>query len=264
MSVRVFIFLLSGLFCCLGFSGGIYFAVWAGAVFFLLFGRGPRPRPNSKKNMSPPKQQKKTKNAPRPFRACCFFLLFGRVGVLFFFCLGGGACFFLLFGWGACSFFCCLGGGVLFFCCLGGDVFFFFADWAGGVFFFAVWAADRSSLTYPSAWLVFKRPNNKRDRTAKEKKHPGYVVLTNGMHKPLNPIGVPSFWPQHVYRKATIDSSSSKKRLNHLEVWRHGKPLGTLLRGHGDLVSILITLINHIIAPAIHSLSPHDPPSRHT
>ena len=37
------------------------FAIWAGACF-LLFGRGPRPRPNSKKeNATPPKQQKTRK-----------------------------------------------------------------------------------------------------------------------------------------------------------------------------------------------------------
>ena len=85
-----------------------------------------------------------------------------------------------MFGRGACFFFAVWAGGVFFFCCLGGGVFFFllfgrgrvlfFAVWAGGVFFFAVWAGDRRSLTYPSAWLVFKRPNNKRDRTEKKKK----------------------------------------------------------------------------------------------
>ena len=58
--------------------------------------------------------------------------------------------FFLLFGPGACDCFCCLGGGRVFFCCLGG-------------------AGDGSSLTYRSAWLVFKRPNNKKDQTAKKK-----------------------------------------------------------------------------------------------
>ena len=42
-TVRVFIVLLSGIFCCLGFSGVIFFAVWAGA-------------------QAPPNQQKK-KNA---------------------------------------------------------------------------------------------------------------------------------------------------------------------------------------------------------
>ena len=48
---------------------------------------------------------------------------------------------------------------MFFFCCLG----------RGRVFFFAVWAGDGSSLTYRSAWLVFKRPNNKKDQTAKKK-----------------------------------------------------------------------------------------------
>ena len=84
--------MLSGLFCCLGFSGVFFFAVWAGAW----------DRPNSNKK----------KHAPRPFRACflcCLgggvfiFLLFGRGGGrICFCCLGGGVVFFLLFGRGSC------------------------------------------------------------------------------------------------------------------------------------------------------------------
>ena len=69
-------------------------------------------------------------------------------------------------GW--CFFFAVWAGGVFFFLLFGRGRVLFFADWAGGVFFFAVWAGDGSSHTYPSAWLVFKRPNNKRDRTAKK------------------------------------------------------------------------------------------------
>ena len=68
-----------------------------------------------------------------------------------------------------CYFFAVWAVGV-FFCCLGGGRVFVFSVWAGGVFFFAVWAGDGSSLTYRSAWLVFKRPNNKKDQTAKKKK----------------------------------------------------------------------------------------------
>ena len=110
----MFIFLLSGLFCCLGFSSVFFFAVWAGAFFFfLLFGRGR-----------------------------VLFLLFGRGRVLFF------------------------------------------AVWAGGVFFFAVWAGDGSSLTYPSAWLVFKRPNNKRDRTAKKNTGSSYTARKTALTHP--------------------------------------------------------------------------------
>ena len=67
------------------------------------------------------------------------FLLFGRGA--------GGVFMFLLFGRGV-SIFCCLG-------------------W-GQVYFFAVWAGDGGSLTYRSAWLVFKGPNNKKDQTAKK------------------------------------------------------------------------------------------------
>ena len=78
------------------------------------------------------------------------FLLFGR-GVVFFCCLGGGVFICLLFGRVACLCFCCLGGGRVFVCCLGGD---------------------GSSLTYRSAWLVFKQPNNKKDQTAKKTRVP--------------------------------------------------------------------------------------------
>ena len=38
-----------------------------------------------------------------------------------------------------------------------------------GRFFFAVWAG---SLTFRSAWLLFKRPNNKKDQTARKKNFP--------------------------------------------------------------------------------------------
>ena len=95
-----------------------------------------------------------------------FFLLFGRVSFLFFVWLfGPAACFFfLLFG----------PGGVFFFLLFGRRrvVVFFLLFGPGAcvcVFFFAVWAGDGSSLTYRSAWLVFKRPNNKKDQTAKKK-----------------------------------------------------------------------------------------------
>ena len=146
-----------------------FFAVWAGA-------RAPpkqqknkqtRPRPNSKKHAPAPSER--------------FFLLFGRVGVfifavwtvgvIFFCCLGGCVSFllfgrvrvlFLLFGRGACLFFCCLAGWR--FC-----------------FFFAVWAEDRSSLTYRSAWLFFKRPSNKKDQTTK-KQH-GFRSRNEVLHR---------------------------------------------------------------------------------
>ena len=134
-------------FCCLG--GGVF--------FFLLFGRGPRPRPNSKtKNTPPPKQQKK-KHVPAPSERV-FFAVWASGCVCVFAVWAGGVFFFAVWA-----------GGVFFFCCLGRGVFFFLLFGPGACFFFAVWAGDGSSLTYPSAWLVFKRPNNKRDRTAKKK-----------------------------------------------------------------------------------------------
>ena len=104
----VWSFLLFGLFGC------YFFYCLGGGVFFLLFGRGPRPRPNSKKNTPPPKQQKKKKkkkHAPAPSErvffavwagGVFFFLLFGRGRVLFFAVWAGGVFFFLLFGPGAC------------------------------------------------------------------------------------------------------------------------------------------------------------------
>ena len=150
----VWSFLLFGLFgcyffCCLG----------RGVFFFCCLGGVPGPAQTARKKTPPPKQQKK--NTPPPLPSVFCFLLFGR-----------GVVFFLLFGRVRCFFFCCLGGGRVFFCCLGG----------GRVLFFAVWAGDGSSLTYPSAWLVFKRPNNKKDRTAK-KKHGFHVRGKDTSHK---------------------------------------------------------------------------------
>ena len=125
--VRVFSCLLSGRFCCLGFSGVMFFAVWTGACFiFLLSERGRVSRPNSKKKRPPPKQQKK-KHAPAPSERVSFWLLFGRVGAFFFFCLGGGACFFLAVWAGSCFFFVVWARGARFLC---------FALWAGARFCF--------------------------------------------------------------------------------------------------------------------------------
>ena len=105
------------------------------------------------------------------------FLLFGR-----------GACFFFAVWAGGVFFFCCLGGGVFVFCCLGGGVFFFLLFGPGACSFFAVWAGDGRSLTYPSAWLVFKRPNNKRDRTAKKKKH-GFLTQAHTRQQEIRASG---------------------------------------------------------------------------
>ena len=179
------IFLLSGLFCCLSFSVAIFLAVWAGACFFLLFGRGRAPRPNSKKK----------KNTTPPLPSVFFFLLFGRVVVFIFCCLGGGRVYsfavwaggvfiLLLFGRGACLFSGCLGGWRVFFLLFGRGreprpnskkkpdpaqtakkmntppplpSVFFFAVWAGGrVDFFPVWVGGVSFLLFgPGACVVF-------------------------------------------------------------------------------------------------------------
>ena len=87
-----------------------------------------------------------------------FFAVWAEGRVFVFAVWAGGVFFFLLFGRGR----------VLFFAVWAGGVFFFLLFGPGACFFFAVWAGDGSSLTYPSAWFVFKRPNNKRDRTAKK------------------------------------------------------------------------------------------------
>ena len=164
--VSVFIFLLSGLFCCLGFSGVVVFAVWAGACFFCCLGGGPGPAQTAKKKHAPAQTAKKNTSPPLPI-------------VFFFCCLGGGRVLFFAVWAGSVVFFCCLCGGRVFFFAVWAGACSFFAVWAGacsffllfgpGAFFFSVWAGEGSSLTYPSAWLVFKRPNNKRDRTAKTK-----------------------------------------------------------------------------------------------
>ena len=134
----MFLFLLSGLFLLFGLlrcyffcclGGGVFvFAVWAGA-------------------QAPPKQQKKKKHAPAQTAKKKKTHAPAPSGRVLFFAVWAGACSFFAVWAGACFFFGCLGRGRV---------------------FFAIWAGDGSSLTYPSAWLVFKRPNNKRDRTAKK------------------------------------------------------------------------------------------------
>ena len=80
--VRVFIFLLSGLFCCLGFSGVVFFAVWSGACsFFCCLGGGPGPAQTAKK-MTRPRPNSKKKKTPPPLPD------------VFFCCLGGWVCLF--------------------------------------------------------------------------------------------------------------------------------------------------------------------------
>ena len=111
-TVRLLILLLSGLFCCLGFSVA-FFAVWARA-------------------WAPPKQQKTTRphpnskniNTPPPFRASLFLVVWAGGCVYFFCCLGGGRVFFAVWGW------------AFIFLLFGRWACFFLAVWAGGVFFF--------------------------------------------------------------------------------------------------------------------------------
>ena len=179
--------------------------------FFLLFGRGPRPRPNSKKKKkhAPAQTAKKKKNTPPPLLSF-FFCCLGGWLCSFFCCLGGGRVFFFAVWAGGVFFFCCLGGGVFCFCCLGGGVFFFLLFGPGACFFFAVWAGDRSSLTYPSAWLVFKRPNNKRDRTAK-KKHGFLGRTTKGAYR----VQIRHIQTHLTYRKTNRQTNERDKLSIH-------------------------------------------------
>ena len=124
-------FLLSVFFVVWAFR-----AVWAGAcLIFCCLGGGGCPAQTAKNETRTRPNSTNINTPSTPPSVFFFLLLFGRVGVFFFFgCLGvgrvfvavwaGGGFFFLLFGWGACCF-CCLGGWrVLFFCCLGGCRFF--------------------------------------------------------------------------------------------------------------------------------------------
>ena len=157
-------------FCCLG----------EGVFDFSLFGRGPRPCANSKKQNTPrPNSKEKTRTPPEQQNPPSFLiaplrsLIFG----VFFCCLGGGRVLFLLFGrcvsffavWAsACFLFWCLGGVVEFLLFGRGSCFIFFCE-RGACFFCCCWGGDGSSLTYRPAWLGFKGPNNKKDQTAKKK-----------------------------------------------------------------------------------------------
>ena len=168
--VRVFILLLSGLFCCLGFSVCFSCCLGGACFIFCCLGGCVGLAQTAKKNTPQPTQQQK-KHAPAPSE---HFFLAVWVGGRFFLRFGCGPCCFCCLG--GCRFFCLLFGRVVvfffffffFFFCLGAGRAFFFAVWAGGVFF-SVWAGDGSSLTYRSAWLVFKGPNNEKDQTTKNK-----------------------------------------------------------------------------------------------
>ena len=115
------VFLLSGLFCCLGCWGVIFCCLGGDVLFFVVFpvwaGAQAPPKQQKTKNTHPPKQQKH-KHDPAPSER------------VFFCCLGGWSLFFAVWA-GACSFFAVWAGGVFFF---------FLAVWAGCVIFFAVWA----------------------------------------------------------------------------------------------------------------------------
>ena len=136
----------------------LFFAVWAGAQ---------APPKQQKNNTPPPKQQIKKKHAPAPSERV--FLLFGRMGVFVFVLFGRGVVvFFAVWAGGVFFFFLLFGRGLVLFLLFGRGRVLFFAVWAGCVLFFLLFGRGTGvhSLT---RLPVFKRPNNKRDRTAKKK-----------------------------------------------------------------------------------------------
>ena len=173
--------------CCLVFFvvwafRVVFFAVWAGSCFiFCCLGGGAGPAQTAKQKTRT-RPNSKNINTPPPPSSALFFCCLGGWACLFFCCFGGCRFFFAVWArgvlffavWAGACFFLCLGrvvgwGGVLFVCCLG-----------GGRVFFAVWAGDGSSLTYRSAWLVLKRPNNKKDQTCKGFGSPLNHTITAG------------------------------------------------------------------------------------
>ena len=165
--VRVCFFLLSGLFCCLGFSV-VIFLLFARVLFFAVWAGARAPPKQQQKNTPPPKQPKKTHD-PTPSELFVFFAVWAGGRVDFFCCLGGGRAFFF-YSLGGCVFMCLLFGrgtgpaqtatkktrprpnsqkklttpplpSFLFFLLFGRvGVLIFFAVWAGGVLFFTLWA----------------------------------------------------------------------------------------------------------------------------
>ena len=177
-SVRVFIVLLYGLFCCLDASSIMFFAVWAGACFlFFCLAGGAGPAQTAKKKHAPAQTAKKN-DTPPSLPSVSFFAVWACGRVLFFNVWAVCFCFFFFFSdWaGDVMFFLLFGRGRVFFAVWAGvRVCFCYLD--GGRVFFAVWAGDGSSLTYRSAWLVLQatqqqqRPNSKNRKKKKTHTH---------------------------------------------------------------------------------------------
>ena len=173
VSVRVFTFLLSGLFCCLGFSGVMFFAVWEVAcfIFFAVWARARALPKQQKKNTHPPKQQK-NKHAPAPSERVLFSCLGGWACSLLC-CLDGGRVFFAVCA-GGVFFVCCLGGGVFFFAVWAGGVLIFFAAWPGGVGFFLLFGRGtgvHSLTSLPGSSSSDPATKKTKQQKKKKKKH---------------------------------------------------------------------------------------------
>ena len=178
-------FLLSDLFCCLGFSGVVFFAVWAGATRLPKQQKTKtRPRPNSKKKRPPPEEQKKTRDPPfliDPLRSLIFSKNVRALhvrGRVFFCCLGGGrVVFFAVWAEGVFHF-CLFGRPRVLCCCLHGGRVLFCAVWAEACLFFAVWAGTGvHSLTGLPGWAL-KGLTTKKTKQQKTTRVPGLMRST--------------------------------------------------------------------------------------
>ena len=181
-SVRVLFVLLSGLFFVCAFRVLYFFAVWAGGVFyFMLFGRGRGPRPNSKKKNDTARTAKKKQALAPSERAFVAVWAGGReyvfavwaVGVFLFCCLGGCRFFFLAVWAGACVCVC------FFFFFAAGGAFIVFAVWARGVFFLFCCLGGGREFTHLPVCLARlqaaqqqKRPNSKKTKTCSNRGPP--------------------------------------------------------------------------------------------
>ena len=174
-------FLLSGLFCCLSFSG-VFFVLLFGRVRVLFFAvwAGARAPPKQQKRRPRPNSKKINKHAPAPSERV-FFLLFGRVGVfflavwagcVFFFAVWAGVVFFFALWAGACFFAVWVMGVSFLFFAVWARVVFFFAVWAGGVFFlfFGCLGGEREFTHLPVCLARLQATHNKKRPNSKKKK----------------------------------------------------------------------------------------------
>ena len=154
-----------------------FFAVWRGRVLFFAVWAGAQAPPKQQNKKNAHAQTANKKNTPPPLPSV-FFLLFGRLVVFIFCCLGGWRWIFFAVG----------GGRVFLFCCLGGWRVLFFAVWVSGgrVLFFAVWAGRVCFLLFGRGTGVhsltgrpgssLSDPTTKKTKQQKKKKKHGFRI----------------------------------------------------------------------------------------